>query len=402
MTYFRPKTATDIIHMRERGDTEGPALEFKSSKLLKGKMDKAFDSLSKELTAFANSMGGVLIIGIEDENNGHIADIIPLTDTKMNEQRLEDGLLPRISPPLSMNIYRIEITGGFLMVFDVPASANGPHQANDKRFYARRLLRIDPLLPFEIDDIRRRTMENPVNVSLTISFRDQGINFSIINNGFASIHDIFIEVKDVPNSSIAQTWSPALERPYTEPFKVIQPAETRHFPGTAFEFFKERLNDKMEIVLNFSEQNGIQHKQNYVYSLKDFESASSTKKTTSEILLERELKVLEGTQQVLRELSNTMKAIQESSVHSSGLNLSNTTLKALTGQENWKWSGQNMSFSALAEVLEIDVATAVEVQRELFGEYVFAGGTNRPLEETIFTDELKQKILDQIILPHSS
>ncbi|PBB52315.1 MULTISPECIES: ATP-binding protein [Mesorhizobium] len=167
MAYFRPRTNHDILEMKERGDAEGAALEYKSSRLFEQKNEKVFETLSKELTGFANAIGGVLIIGIEEDSERRISDIRPIQDPSRNETWLEDGLLSRISPSLQISIERIDVESGHLLVLDVPPSRNAPHQAADKRFYARRLFRIDPLLPFEVEDIRRRVSSLSSGASLS-------------------------------------------------------------------------------------------------------------------------------------------------------------------------------------------------------------------------------------------
>lgn len=59
-----PKTETEIRALAELREAEGPFLEYKSSRLFEAKNDKIFETLSKELTAFANAAGGVLIIAL--------------------------------------------------------------------------------------------------------------------------------------------------------------------------------------------------------------------------------------------------------------------------------------------------------------------------------------------------
>jgi|GEM_PF-5075548 len=112
MTYLRPRTLDDILEMKERGDSEGATLEYKSSRLFEQKNDKVFETLSKEVTALANAIGGILIIGLEEDNDRRIANIVPVQDPLRSETWLEDGLLSRITPSLQLSIERIEVESG--------------------------------------------------------------------------------------------------------------------------------------------------------------------------------------------------------------------------------------------------------------------------------------------------
>ena len=397
MHYFKPDTLDDLYEMKRRGDEEGATLEYKSSRIFNQKNEKVFESLSKELTAFANTIGGALIIGVEDEQR-RIAEIAPITDSTKHESWLEDGLLTCISPSLQITIKRIDADGGHILVIDVPPSRNAPHQAADKRYYARRLFRIDPLLAFEVDDIRRRIASSTNGANLSVIFDSGSISFSINNEGIESIFDASIQVDGIENTSIAQQWSPGLTRPYTEPFRVIHSGETRHFPGAGFEFFQRNLEDRMEVSLHYTDEFGKSHQRSYTYFLKDFHNTHSLK-VRSEELLSQGVKQLERIDQSIADLVNNIKLIRESAFHPTGLNLSRTTLAALSNQAEIKWPGESLSYEAIAEVLEIDIDTAIKIQRELFGASCFIGGTNKALEDIDLPDDVKERICQRLILP---
>lgn len=398
MTYFRPQTPDDITTMKERGDAEGATLEYKSSRLFEQKNEKVFETLSRELTAFANALGGVLIIGIEEDDNRQISDIAPILDNSRNETWLEDGLLSRISPSLQLSISRIEIDGGHLIVIDVPQSRNAPHQAADKRYYARRLFRVDPLLAFEVDDIRRRTSSSSVGAGLSMMFQGGSVSFSIKNEGLGNIFDVSIQIEGIENSSIAEAWNPGLDRPYTEPFRIIHSGETRNFLGVGFNFLEERLQDQMNVKLFYADEEGKQHQRTYTYYLKDFRSTFRLKSPNEEVL-ENGVKQLEKIERTLGDLSRDIKSIRESAFHPTGINFSSTTLTTLKSDKEVKWPGEFLTFQALAEVLGVDMSTAVKIQRELFGAAHYVGGVNRPLDEIDLPDEVKERIRQRLILP---
>lgn len=398
MSYFIPQTMEDILKMKQRGDAENSTLEFKSSRIFEKNNSRVFDSLSKETTAFANALGGILIIGIEENSERQISEIVPIQDASKSDSWLEDGLLPSITPNLKMSIEQIEFEAGHLIVIDVPASRNGPHQASDMRYYARRLFRVDPLLAFEVDDIRRRILSEALGANLSILFKDSGISFSIENEGLAPIFEVSIEVEGVTNLEIAKVWTPGLNRPYTEPFKIIHPGETRNFLGAGFEFFQQHLEDQMDVSLHYVDEDGKKHQKVYTYYLKDFHSTFRQKEPNEDIL-ETGVKRLESIEQALGEFSRTLKSMQESAFHPSGLNLSKTTLTSLSNKSDVKWPGEHLNFMGLSEILEVSTETALQIQRDLFGASHYMGGTNKPLEEIDLPEEVKDRIRQRLILP---
>ncbi|WP_095091023.1 ATP-binding protein [Mesorhizobium sophorae] len=398
MTYFRPRTIDDILEMKERGDAEGATLEYKSSRLFEQKNEKVFETLSKELTAFANAIGGALIIGVEEDNDRRISDIRPIQDPSRNETWLEDGLLSRIAPSLQISIERIDVEIGHLLVLDVPPSRNAPHQAADKRFYARRLFRIDPLLPFEVEDIRRRVSTLPSGASLSITFESGRVSFSIKNDGLGHVFDVSIQIEGIENTSIVQQWVPGgFDRPYTEPFRIIHSGETRNFLGAGFEFLQGHLDDRMDVHLHYTDEDGKQHQKTYTYYLKDFHSTYRMKSPNEEVL-EQGIKRLENIERTLTSLSRDIKAMHENAFHPTGLNFSRTTLTALSNRADVKWPGRFLTIQALAEVLEIDIETALRIQRELFGASHYFGGANKPLEDIDLPDDIKERIRQRLIL----
>ncbi|MCF3592909.1 ATP-binding protein [Rhodobacteraceae bacterium LMO-12] len=398
MAYLIPRTIHDIQEMKERGDSEGATLEFKSSRLFEQKNDKVFETLSREVTALANAIGGALIIGVEEDGEKRISEIVPIQDTAKDEEWLENGLLSRISPSLQLSIERIEAEGGHLLILDVPASRNAPHQAADKRYYSRRLFRVDPLLSYEVDDIRRRVSSSSTGPSLSLMFEGGGVSFSIKNDALGDVFDVSIQIDKIENSVIAQQWTPGLDRPYTEPFKIIHSGETRNFLGVGFEFLKKHLDDRMDVSLIYFDGEGKQHEKTYTYYLKDFHSTFRLK-SPNEDVLDQGVERLENIERSLKELSRSLKTIQDSAFHPTGLNFSKTTLETLSTKANVKWPGQFLTFQALAEILEVDFEVALKVQHEIFGASHLAGGTNQPLEEIDLPEEVKERIRQRLILP---
>ncbi|MEO1243966.1 MAG: ATP-binding protein [Pseudomonadota bacterium] len=398
MNYLKPHTIDDILEMQRRGDEEGATLEYKSSRIFSQKNEKIFESLSREITAFANAIGGVLIIGVEDQER-RIADIVPITDSTKHESWLEDGLLACISPSLQISIDRIDAENGHILVIDVPPSRNAPHQAADKRFYARRLFRVDPLLTYEVDDIRRRVASSPNGASLSIIFQSGSVSFSIKNEGIGPIFDVSVQIEGVENTTIAQQWTPGLGRPYTEPFKIIHSGETRYFLSAGFEFFQKHLEDRMNVCLYYTDEDEKKHQKNFTYYLQDFHNTFSPNAPYKDVF-EKGIKQLERVERTITDLANNAESIQDSAFHPTGLNFSKTTLAVLSNRAEVMWPGEFLSYEGIAEVLEIDIETALKIKRELFGASHHIGGENKALEEIDLPDDIKKRIRQRLILPN--
>ncbi|PBB52314.1 MULTISPECIES: hypothetical protein [Mesorhizobium] len=154
----------------------------------------------------------------------------------------------------------------------------------------------------------------------------------------------------------------------------------------------------MDVHLQYTDEDGKQHQKTYTYYLKDFHSTYRIKSPNEEVL-EQGIKRLENIERTLTNLSRDIKTMQESAFHPTGLNFSRTTLATLSSRAEMKWPGQFLTFQALAEVLEIDVESALRIQNEIFGASHYQGGVNKPLEDIDLPDDIKERIRQRLILP---
>lgn len=114
-------------------------IEFKSSGAL-SKKDNEKKEVSKDVSAFANSDGGIIIYGIEEKN--HKANDFSFIDgNEYTKEWLEQIISSTISRNISdLKIYPIrnnsEITETIYVV-QIPSSIDAPHMSRDKRYYKR-------------------------------------------------------------------------------------------------------------------------------------------------------------------------------------------------------------------------------------------------------------------------
>lgn len=393
--FFIPKNLDDINTLRDTGEAECSWLEFKSGKLFSGKFDKVCNTLSVQITAFANSAGGIILLGVDENSDRTISALSPITDLTITEDRLESALLSRINPPASYSITRIPCDDGSIFVISIPQSFNGPHQASDKKYYARRQFRVDPLLPYEIDDIRRRIPSDQSVATVSMFARDGSIFFKIINKGDAPIFDVRFGIIGIENREIANSWRPALDRPYLSPFRKISPREERTFLGSGYEFFSEKLNDDFTIFIKYRDEHGYSYTHQEVYYLQDLVAlphVASRQEKQFEDLVDEIKKINRN----LSEVSSSLKRISELAVHPSGLALSKTSLTALGASENLKWPGWALDYRAIAEILEIDESTALKITHTLFASHNLMGGENKCLDEIDVSEEVKARIRSRL------
>lgn len=125
------------------GQQESFRLEFKSARIFE-KKEKAVQELSQEASAFANSEGGVILIGMEERKEGktRVADkIIGIDPNEITPEWLQQVLESNLSPFLpGIRVFRVCFSGnnsgkvGYSILIPQGTTA---YQANDMKYYGR-------------------------------------------------------------------------------------------------------------------------------------------------------------------------------------------------------------------------------------------------------------------------
>ncbi|AFY37348.1 AAA-4 family protein [[Leptolyngbya] sp. PCC 7376] len=138
---------------------ESLTLDYKDSRSL-GSSNGKKNEISKDVSAFANSAGGTIIYGIQEEN--HLPKCIDegVDPDEISKEWLEQVINSRIQRKIdNIHIYPIIISSNpdrVIYVVDIPQSSRAPHQANDKRFYKRYNFQSLPMEEYEIRDVSSR------------------------------------------------------------------------------------------------------------------------------------------------------------------------------------------------------------------------------------------------------
>ncbi len=148
--------AKDVELFVSRKIEENLNLEYKDIKAYDN-----FDELSKDVSAFANSEGGLLILGVGQEKKRPKIFPTEITwgDEFLSKERLENNLTGKIHPRIEgLKIVPIRKNNSVIFLLDIPQSENPPHMAFDKRYYRRLNFGNSPMEHYEVSDFfgRRR------------------------------------------------------------------------------------------------------------------------------------------------------------------------------------------------------------------------------------------------------
>lgn len=141
-------------------------VEFKSAGSLSRK-DLAKKEISKDISAFANSDGGIIVYGISEKN--HVAESFSFID---GDEFSKEWLEQIISTTVKRNIPNLKIfpirkendIEKTIYVVQIPISFEAPHMAKDKRFYRRYNFQSVPMEEYEIRDLYGRKVKSELKI----------------------------------------------------------------------------------------------------------------------------------------------------------------------------------------------------------------------------------------------
>src|SRR6185312_8967727 len=217
-------SVSDLQSIVSNAITEGVTLEYKASKILS---DRESSVICKAVTAFANSTGGHLIIGIESKNGKPLR-----LDGGVAGPSQEDWLYQIVNVKTYPPVENIEVTeiseaSGSYYVIAVPASVYAPHQSDDRKYYKRRGSHSEPMEHYEIEDVRNRPKQSILPLRIALCTRDQLAMLHLRNESLdADVIDLRCNVEanfELNRDAIAALTSRGLRntRPQTQRFFVL-------------------------------------------------------------------------------------------------------------------------------------------------------------------------------------
>ncbi len=190
-----PKTWTEakLKNFITSGIEESLTLEYKAADAL-DRSEYKKKEMTKDVSAMANSAGGVLIYGISEfsaENKRHLPEkITPVNRSEFPREWVEQiiqAIRPRID---GIVIHSVNLSSGethTAYIIEIPQS-NTAHQASDHRYYKRFNFQSVPMEDYEVRDVifREQTPDIYLKFLLEVSDEDGwSLTVKARNNGSA-------------------------------------------------------------------------------------------------------------------------------------------------------------------------------------------------------------------------
>lgn len=193
-------------------------IDFKSADAL-SKIDSKKKEISKDVSAFANSNGGIIIYGIDEID--HKASSISFVDgnefTKEWLEQVISSTIQRNIPDLKIfPIRKNGLISQTVYVVQIPESLEAPHIGKDKKFYKRYNFESVAMEEYEVRQLYNRKVKSKLflagyNIGLkevseeTISFT---VNASVINEGDIIEKDYKVNIyfQNVSETGLSIKW----------------------------------------------------------------------------------------------------------------------------------------------------------------------------------------------------
>ena len=359
-----PRTLQDLENMIKNQIQENIHLDYKSSSALLSKNSRK--EIAKDVSAFANSDGGCIIYGIEEDK--HLPQSIDsgVDHNTYTREWLDNVITSNISPRIEeIIISQIQrSTNNSVYIVDIPKSFRGPHQERvSNRYYKRFNFKSQPMEDYEITDIRSRNHTVRPLINIDIEEHTFLVYLVIENIGEAVAEDVRLNFTPEP------TWPKNIE---TAP---ILKNGIRFFPPKRrfyirYHPFFQVLNETSSIVSKFNvtaEYFNPEIKQKisdpFHIDLGDFLHTSNPKPTMywQDEKIEKALKELTRETKQVGDILNRFSTLGGAT----GLDLSITTLRniqsILNQQDNLEKFSPYCDGSVFEEVLNIDINLAYRI-----------------------------------------
>lgn len=168
-----PKTINDLMQLITDEVEENINLDYKAADALQN-TDSKKKEIAKDVSAMANSAGGIIIYGIkefDEPDNSHLPEsITPVQRSEFSKEWLENVINSNISPKIDVFIHPISLEkeDEVVYVVEIPQSKTAHQNTRDFRYYRRHNFLSEPMLDYEIRDIYNRSQHPVIELELEI------------------------------------------------------------------------------------------------------------------------------------------------------------------------------------------------------------------------------------------
>ena len=321
-----PETLKDIQALINDGVQEDIHLDYKASAALNPNKG---DEISKDVSAFANSDGGMIIYGVEEDNKHFPTRIDGGVDHfAFSKERLEHIIRGKISPIIDgIIIKQIALSPTHsLYIVQIPKSYRGPHQAGSKRYYKRYNFESAAMEDYEITDVRNRSQLVLPLMNVEPKIKNGTAAFLVVSNIGT------LPAKDVTFAfSKSVTWLEGSNNPalFANGSKYYPPGRTQYYFYHALgDLLQDRFPAEIDIKVSYIHpQNDARITDTFHINFKDYEDSI----VVHSELAEQSLTIkesLKGIADVLQKLSGHVEFLKNVT-GATGLDLSYPTLKNL-------------------------------------------------------------------------
>lgn len=175
----------DLLDLIRLGVQEGLELDYKQCDALQ-RSDGKKNEISKDVSAFSNSAGGVIVYGMKEDRHVPTQIDVGFDPNEISKEWLEQVINSRIQRRIDgIRVNQVPLLttspGKVAYVVVVPASIRAPHQAADKRFYKRFNFESVPMEEYEIRDTANRSAVPDLDIEF--SFVPDGAKASLAGDG---------------------------------------------------------------------------------------------------------------------------------------------------------------------------------------------------------------------------
>lgn len=328
-----PTTVRDIEELIKAQVQESLNLDYKRSSSIS---NKSRAEIAKDVSAFANSDGGLIIYGVEEKDHFPVKIDEGVEHGKFNREWLENVITSNIAPRIEdVQISQIPVSDGrSVFVVKVPKSFRGPHQERleSKRYYRRFNFKAEAMEDYEIREALNRRRVAPALVDVELKIKRGCVIFVMSNPADVPAHNMQFQFSE------GMSWRKPSGSPKVlkEGIKFFPPGRTLSFTYNRYSsLLKEGSSDSTQFEVGVSYLHPkLDQRTNEVFyfDLLDFREAVIDK-SDIEVMADE---LAEGLKNIVREVKKVERRLETISniASATGLDLSVSTVENLRHIEN--------------------------------------------------------------------